>query len=70
MMTYVSPRLQIARVRRSRAVVSGSTSAAIFGGGLALYGIYLMVFGSAVWQPLGIVFGFGGLLLGTYLERT
>ena len=72
MTLIASPRFHIARVQstRSGAQVSGSTSATIFGGGMAFFGIYLMVFGSAAWQPLGIFLGFGGLLLGTYLERS
>lgn len=72
------PRHQVARVEAAfahrhmtvKGARVGGSSATVVGGGLGLVGIYLMMFGSPVTQPLGIVLGAAGLLAGAYLERS
>lgn len=50
------------------AAVAGGTAANLLGGGVVALGVYLMVFGSPVTQPLGIMLGAAGLIVGVYLE--
>jgi len=45
-------------------------TSSLVGGGIAIYGAYLMIFGSPVWQPIGIALGFFGMLIGVGLERS
>jgi hypothetical protein len=51
------------------AAVAGGATSALLGGGIMMFGIYLLMFGSPVTQPLGLVLGFGGMLVGVALER-
>lgn len=60
----------LAHVGGGGAHVGGGLTASLIGGGLGLFGIYLMIFGSPVTQPIGIVLGMSGLIVGAALERS
>jgi hypothetical protein len=74
MLAIAPARLPLVRVQRSATVGGGAavagTTSSLVGGGIAIYGAYLMIFGSPVWQPIGIALGFFGMLIGVGLERS